>query len=182
MSAATGHKFPTSFPSRRAWLHVTVFDEAGNVVFESGKPQTDGSIAGNDADAAPGAFEPHYDVVTAADQVQIYEPIMGDTDGKVTYTLLRASRYLKDNRLLPVGANKGALPPDIGVYGAAADDPNFASGTDTVTYRVSLGGTGGALTVTAELLYQPLSYGFVKDMLADGGDAVDRFGAYFSDG
>ena len=28
-----GHKFPTSFPSRRAWLHLTVSDGAGAVVF-----------------------------------------------------------------------------------------------------------------------------------------------------
>ena len=179
VSTGTGHKFPTSFPARRAWLHVTVSYEAGNVVFESGKPLADGSIAGNDADAAPDTFEPHYDIVTAGDQVQIYEPIMGDTDGKVTYTLLRASRYLKDNRLLPAGADKAALPPDVGVYGAAADDLNFAGGSDAVTYRVSLEGATGALTVAAELLYQPLSYRFVQDMLVDGGAAAERFGGFY---
>ncbi len=180
VSAGTGHKFPTSFPSRRAWLHVTVSDGAGNVVFESGQPRADGSIAGNDADAAPGAFEPHYDVVTAADQVQIYEPIMGDTDGQVTYTLLRASRYLKDNRLLPAGTDKAALPPDVGVYGAAADDSNFIGGGDLVTYRVSLAGATGPFTVAAELLYQPLSYRFVQDMLADSATEVARFGGYYA--
>ena len=36
VSALTGHKFPTSFPSRHAWLHVTVQDGAGHVIFESG--------------------------------------------------------------------------------------------------------------------------------------------------
>ena len=34
--------------------------------------------------------------------------------------------------------------------------------------------------VAAELLYQPLSYRFVQDMLAVGGDAVDRFGGYYA--
>ena len=92
VNPATGHKFPTSFPSRRAWLHVTVTDAAGQVVFESGRPGADGSIQGNAADTDPAAYEPHYDVITAADQVQVYEPIMGDTEGKVTYTLLRAAR------------------------------------------------------------------------------------------
>jgi hypothetical protein len=180
VSAMTGHKFPTSFPSRRAWLHVTVSDGVGKMIFESGKPQDSGAIAGNDADAAPETFEPHYDVITAPDQVQIYEPIMGDTDGTVTYTLLRAARYLKDNRILPAGADKAALPPDIGVYGEAEEDPNFAGAGDVVTYRVDLGGAQGPFTVTAELLYQPLSYRFVQDTLVDGGEAAARFGGYYA--
>ena len=55
IASTTGHKLPTAYPSRRAWLHVIVKDEAGRVVFESGAPQPDGSIAGNDNDADPGA-------------------------------------------------------------------------------------------------------------------------------
>ena len=45
-----GHKFPTGFPSRRTWIHLTVADGSGSTVFESGAPQADGRIAGNDAD------------------------------------------------------------------------------------------------------------------------------------
>ncbi|MCL7454569.1 MAG: cytochrome c family protein, partial [Anaerolineae bacterium] len=83
IAALTGHKFPTSFPSRRAWLHVTVADAGGNVIWESGARNVDGTISGNAADSDPTAFEPHYDVITQADQVQIYEPIMGDNEGAV---------------------------------------------------------------------------------------------------
>lgn len=180
VSPATGHKFPTSFPSRRAWLHVTVTDAAGQVVFESGRPGADGSIQGNAADVDPAAYEPHYDVITAADQVQIYEPIMGDTEGNVTYTLLRAAAYVKDNRLLPAGGDKAKLPPEIAVYGNAADDPNFVGGGDQVTYRVDVASTKGPFTVQAELLYQPLAYRFVQDMLADGGESGQAFGRFFA--
>ena len=40
-------------------------------------------------------------MITDQGQVQIYESLMRDTDGNITYTLLRASTYSKDNRLLP---------------------------------------------------------------------------------
>ena len=143
----TGHKFPTSFPSRRAWLHVTVADAAGAVIFESGKHNADGTISGNAADTDPAAFEPHYDVITQADQVQIYEPIMGDNEGHVTYTLLRGAQYLKDNRLLPEGADKALLPADIGVYGEASGDADFVGGGDLVTYQVDVQGATGPFTV-----------------------------------
>jgi hypothetical protein len=108
--------------------------------------------------------------------VQIYEPIMGDTEGKVTYTLLRAAVYLKDNRLLPSGADKTTLPADIGVSGEAAEDDNFAGGGDRVTYRVEVGRGTGPFSVTVELLYQPLSYRFLQDLTTEGeaGQALGR--------
>lgn len=180
VTSSTGHKFPTSFPTRRAWLHVTVSDSTGKVVFQSGQPKDDGTITGNAADIDPTTYEPHYDVITLEDQVQIYEPIMGDSDGKVTYTLLRAGQYLKDNRLLPEGAKKEQLPPDIAVYGKAAEDPNFISGSDVVTYRIPVKGAQGPFTIQAELLYQPLSYPFVQDLLKDQTPLTIRFGNYYA--
>jgi hypothetical protein len=69
----TGHKFPTGYPNRRAWLHVKVVDSVGRVVFESGKPGVDGEIVG----LASGTM-PHYDTITQPAQVQIYETVMGD--------------------------------------------------------------------------------------------------------
>lgn len=179
VSTLTGHKFPTSFPSRRAWLHVTVTDSAGTIVFESGARSPDGAIAGNAADEDPATFEPHHDVITSPDQVQIWEPIMGNSDGDVTYTLLRAARYLKDNRLLPEGADKPALPADIAVAGAAAGDSDFVGGGDVVTYRVEVGDGVAPFTLSAEVLYEPLSYRFVADLLADGTALTERFGGYW---
>ncbi len=54
-----------------------------------------------------------YDQITQADQVQVYEPIIHNTDGDVTHTLLRASGYIKDNRLLPAGFDKTTASSDI---------------------------------------------------------------------
>ena len=64
-------------------------------------------IDGNDAVEGPLDFEPHYETITSPDQVQIYEPIMlKQATEAVTYTLLRAYEYAKDNRLLPAGFDK----------------------------------------------------------------------------
>ncbi|GAP10109.1 hypothetical protein BECAL_01267 [Bellilinea caldifistulae] len=154
----TGHKFPTSFPSRRAWLHLTVKDANGKTVFESGGWRADGSIVGNENDLDEHLFEPHYQTITQVDQVQIYEPIIGDPDGKVTTTLLRAQHYLKDNRLLPRGFDKTQVSPDIAVYGEAASDEDFIGGGDSVQYRVTTAGFTAPFKVEIELLYQSFGY------------------------
>lgn len=180
VTAMTGHKFPTGFPSRRTWVHFTVTDASGNVVFESGKPNGDGSIEGNIADTDATAYEPHYEIISQTDQVQIYEPIMGDSDGQVTYTLLRAAEYLKDNRLLPSGADKTQLPDDVAVYGEAAADENFVGGSDQLTYQIDLSGVSGPFSINAELLYEPLSYQFIQDLLLDDDPLIDRFGGYYA--
>jgi hypothetical protein len=175
----TGHKFPSGFPSRRTWLHVTVSDAAGRVIFESGKFNPDGTITGNAADFNAAAYEPHYNIITLPDQVQIYETIMKNSDGQVTYTLVRAAGFLKDNRLLPQGANKAQLPSDIAVYGQAAADANFVGGSDLVTYQVNVTGAQGPFTINAELLYDPLTYRFIQDMVSDRTSLTERFNGYY---
>ena len=55
---------------------------------------------------------------------------MLNDEGQVTYTLLRAYEYAKDNRLLPAGFKKNSAIADIGVYGAAAGDSDFTGGSD----------------------------------------------------
>lgn len=164
VQSLVGHKFPSAYPSRRTWLHVVIRDASGKVIFESGGYQPDGMIVGNDNDADPTKFEPHYDVISSPDQVEIYEPILGDTSGKPTTTLLLASQYLKDNRILPFGYDKTTAPADIGVYGDAATDANFIGGSDHVTYQIALGSTTGKVTVEAELVYQVIAYRWAENL------------------
>ena len=166
IASSTGHKLPTSYPSRRAILHVTVTNSLNQVVFESGKVNADGSVVGVDADEQSGVFEPHYDLITSADQVQVYESIMGNNLGDVTYTLLRGKEYLKDNRILPLGFNKATAPSDVRVVGEALADSNFVGGSDQISYRVS-GLPAGNYTVKAELVYQTLSHAFAQDLFTD---------------
>ena len=154
----TGHKLPTAFPSRRVWIHLLVKDARGRTIFESGRLNDDGSIAGNDNDADPRAYEPHHQRITRPDEVQIYEPILAAPDGTITTGLLTAVRYAKDNRLLPAGFDKATAPPEIAVVGGAATDPEFRGGGHRVLYVVPLGAAVAPLKVEAELWFQPIGF------------------------
>jgi len=183
----TGHKLPGGYHSRRVYLHVQVLDMNGQLVFESGKINADGSIDGVSEDTSPASWEQHYDVITSPTQVQVYQAIVGNVAGDRTHSLLDGSQYLKDNRLLPSGMDKTtiqqdtSLPDSFGTFGMAMQDPDFNGGTDTVTYQVPVGGSG-SFTVSAELRYQPFSFGHLKQLFTQSGevDQVDMFRTIYS--
>jgi hypothetical protein len=160
----TGHKLPTAFPSRRAWLHFVVRDRDGKTIFESGALNPDGSIAGNDNDADPGKYEPHYRRIERSDEVEIYEDIMGDAEGHVTTGLLNAIGYLKDNRLLPTGFDKPSAEHAIAVIGDALADPSFSGGEDRLQYSIATGGAQGPFQIAVELWYQPIGFRWAHNL------------------
>jgi len=174
-----GHKLPTAYPSRRAWLHVAVRDRSGAIVFESGAVSPDGRIAGNDNDADAARFEPHYDEITAGDQVQVYEPILGDPAGAVTTGLLTAVSYLKDNRLLPRGFDKRTAPKDVAVHGSASADDDFAGGGDRIRYAMDMSGATGPFTVSVRLYYQSIGYRWAKNLAGRTDAESVRFTRYY---
>ncbi len=175
----TGHKFPTGYPARRSWVHLTVRDQPGRVVFESGAVQHSGAIAGNDNDADPAGYEPHYEEIRSADQVQIYESMMVDSTGAVTTGLLQGTRFVKDNRLLPRGFDKRTAVPDIAVQGNAATDPDFDADGDHIRYRIALADTSGPLVVEIALRYQPISFRWARNLAAYDAAEARRFLSYF---
>jgi len=175
----TGHKFPTAFPSRRAWLHVIVRDDRGVVLFESGHYDETGKILTSAHDLDPGAYDNHFDVVKNPDQVQIYETVLNDMDGSITTILLNASGYIKDNRILPAGFDKEAPLKDTEVIGKAREDDNFVGGRDQVSYLIELEGQEGPYTVTAELLYQSIGYRWAINLEEDNTVEGDRFIGYY---
>jgi hypothetical protein len=172
----TGHKFPTGYPSRRSWIHLTARDGQGRVVFESGALGADGAIAGNDNDRDAAAYEPHYDELQRPDQVQIYETILGDPGNAVTTGLLRATRYLKDNRLLPRGFDKSTAHPDIAVHGEARSDSTFTGDGDRVRYLLPAATTD----IHVELRYQPIAFRWAQNLRAYDAPEPRRFVDYFT--
>jgi hypothetical protein len=139
----TGHRFPTGYPSRRAWLHVRVLDAGGVVRFEWGAPTAWGASSTARAtllEAQRDMVRPHLQAITRDDQVQVYETVMVDVEGAVTHLPLRAARYLKDNRILPRGWRATTptppSPPPPGVEG----DADFARARTSCASRSTTAG------------------------------------------
>ncbi|MEQ1636525.1 MAG: multiheme c-type cytochrome [Methylococcales bacterium] len=179
LTSKTGHKLPSSYPSRRVIVHVVIKDQNQAIVFESGKVNSDGSVINLDADMDKTKAESHYDLITSQDQVQVYEDIMEDYKGNITYTLLRAKKYRKDNRLLPPGFNKAIAPADIQVVGEALNDTNFIGGSDEIHFKLA-GLTGKSYTIDVELIYQTLGYAFAQDMFTNAAPEVSQFKQMFN--
>ena len=175
----SGHKFPTAYPSRRAWLHVTVKDRNGRAVFESGALNPNGSIQGNDNDADPLRYEPHYTEINSADQVQIYEDIMVGANDMPTTGLLTAVRFIKDNRLLPKGFDKNAVDSDIAPKGTAMTDANFAGGGDKIRYSIPVGNAQGPFQVEVEFWFQPISFRWANNLKSYKAMETERFTGYY---
>lgn len=173
-----GHKFPSGYPSRRAWLQLVVTDASGDTLYNNGAPTPDGDLAGHDP-----LWEPHYDHITSADQVQIYEMVMGDVNGDFTTVLERAMEPLKDNRLAPAGFSTAHSTYDTTmIVGAALTDSDFnhvdgveGSGSDVVHYHVPTGGYTGLINIAALVWYQSVPPRAVADMFTHTSPEINLF-------
>lgn len=161
----TGHKFPTGYPSRRAFLHVTVKNATGAIVFESGKADSDGKILAVDG-VSNMLFAPHYSHITNAAQVQIYEAVMADSGGNVTQSQLSGASYLKDNRIPPAGYQPHLAPMAIRPDALAFQDSDYlnAEGQDQTHFELD-GLAPAAYVVEAELNYQSIGWPTTNDLL-----------------
>lgn len=173
-----GHKFPSGYPSRLAFVEFVLATEQGDTLFASGLLDSDQRIINRDA-----TFEPHYDLIREETQVQIYEMVMADVEGNVTTILERAQTQAKDNRIPPIGFTTSHITYDTAqIVGAAFNDPNFnrnpkaeGTGRDELRYHVPLYGYGGAFTVTAKVYYQSLPPRWMDEMFAESSPEIDYF-------
>ena len=174
-----GHKFPSGYPSRRAFVRVFALDADGDTLFQSGAWDGTNEVIGHDA-----GYEPHYDVITQNDQVQIYEMVMGDVNGDVTTVLERAATTLKDNRPVPQGFSTAHYAYDTTrIEGVPASDIDFnhdalgieGNGGDITRYHIPLNGYAGALTVHAQVYYQPVPPQWNAEMFNEHSARIDTF-------
>ncbi len=164
----TGHKLPTSFPSRRTWVRLEIRDAQGQVLFASGQFDQAGRITDAeghvlDSELAGGPIQPHYKRISKSEEVQIYESVMADKDDSATFTLLRGARYFKDNRLLPRGWKEEHPDAAAAAPAGVVDDSDFRGGQDTVLYEVTLEGSG-PFTILASLHYQSIGVRHVGEV------------------
>ncbi|MGV9012679.1 MAG: T9SS type A sorting domain-containing protein [Flavobacteriales bacterium] len=174
-----GHKFPSGYPSRRAFVQVIAVKDNGDTLFQSGRWDSTYELYGHDA-----GYEPHHDLITQGDQVQIYEMVMGDVNGNVTTTLHRASFPLKDNRLVPIGFSTSHPSYDTTlIAGLALTDPDFnhgaggveGNGGDIVHYHIPTDGYTGSLQVKTKVYYQPVPPLWNQEMFSYHGPRIDSF-------
>lgn len=174
-----GHRFPSGYPSRRAFVQFVLRNATGDTLFISGAVDATHEVVGHDA-----GYEPHYDVVRAANEVQIYEMVMGDVNGNVTTVLERAKDPIKDNRLVPIGFSMNHPSYDTTlIAGTVLDDPDFnhnstgeeGSGTDIVHYHVPLSGSTGTLYATAAVYYQAMPPAWNAEMFSFHSARIDSF-------
>ena len=174
----TGHKMPTGYPSRRAWLHLMVHDRNGRTVFESGALAPSGAIEGNDNDRDGTKVEPHYAEIRQADEVQIYESVMVDSGGVPTTGLLKAVGYAKDNRLLPRGFDKASADVRISTVGEASRDADFSAAGDRLRYSIEATGDG-PFQVDVELRFQVIGYRWAENLRPYDSVETRRFVGYY---
>ena len=200
-----GHRMPSGVGFRRAWIELLAIeaqDERNRLVWSSGRTNGVGVIVDGEGrplpseffTATPGprgrpaqAYQPHYETITADDQVQIYEELITDARGRFTTSFLRRDEELKDNRLLPAGWTKQGPDPSFNgrflhatwPKGSAEKDPDYqdGKGTDTVTYRIELPPDvdPAHVSVRATLYYQSIPPYYLRDRFtASNGDATRR--------
>jgi len=171
-----GHKFPSGYPARRAWIELEVKNQNGEVVFHSGKMNPDFSLPDEDAN-----FESHFNLIENPEQVQIYELVPGDVNGLFTNVLERGQVALKDNRLVPQGFSASDPVYDTTLVVGINNDPDFDfdGGSDVVHYRLPTNGYTGFLTVTAKVWYQSLPPKWMAPMFAHSSPEIDAFKTMF---
>ncbi|MGK0203894.1 MAG: hypothetical protein ACI89X_002392 [Planctomycetota bacterium] len=171
----TGHKFPTGYPARRAWLKVEVL-VGGKTVFVSGDVNDEGRLVGIKDEMRV----PHVRAIEKQSDVVIYEMIANGPDGQPTTYLTKMVGRRKDTRLLPRGFNMlGPHIKDIAPIGIEGDD-DFAAGGDRVACRIALPeGAQGECEIVATLHYQSVPPVWVDALRGVKAEEAQRFVGYY---
>lgn len=177
-----GHKFPTGYPSRRAFIEFLVENEFGDTLFISGRTDENFEVYGHHP-----SFETHYDTIRSEEEVQIYELVLADVNDEVTTVLERAEYALKDNRIPPRGFSTSHEVYDTTlIAGMALMDANFniepsgeGSGADKIYYHIPMNEHFEGLVVSCKVFYQTVPPKWMEEMFAEQSPEIDAFRTMF---
>lgn len=179
-----GHKFPSGYPSRRAVLQFALVGANQDTVFQSGFFDSQFEVIGVNS-----TFEPHYQVISQAGEVQIYEMVAGDVNANKTTVLERMDTLLKDNRIPPEGFLMSSSVYDtVRIAGDALSDPDFnftltgdeGSGMDYVYFHIPVTGLGGNYAAYARMYYQAVPPAYLQEMFSYSSPEIDTFQSLYN--
>lgn len=199
-----GHHFPSGVGFRRGFLEFRVEDANGKTLWISGGTNSAGIILnGADGTMLPSEFfieengapsyQPHYEEITAQNQVQIYEELIKNPNGQFTTSFVSLCEKVKDNRLQPLGWKvNGPYWQETKPNGNAASDCNYVTnpdcGTygepspamDSITYKVAISDLKGTpAKVRATMYYQALPPYYLYQRFTQGhGPETQRLAAF----
>ncbi len=165
-----GHSLPSGVGFRRAFLSFRVLDSRGRTLWVSGNTSADGVIVDGAGKPlvteffgpAQQKFQVHHwkdNPITSEDQVEIYEELVVNPEGRLTTSFLSLDQRVKDNRLQPKGWKpNGPYAGETKAVGTGAD-PSYTngSGSSIVRYAIPLNArTSQAAQVQATLYYQTI--------------------------
>lgn len=186
-----GHYLPTGVGFRRMFLEFLVLDQQGATLWASGRTNDLGFILDGTSDRVldseqPVRFpeapvQPHYQVIGAGNEVQIYQELTVDSEGALTTSFLRRYAEIKDNRIRPKGFDPAYFAQSPSVYiqeladlpGAEAADPYYfdpqLTGADKIEYRIPLdaGTLARADRVQVTLYYQSIPPSYLQQRFDD---------------
>jgi len=177
-----GHKFPSGFGSRRAYVEFIARTPLGDTLFHSGKRDEDGFLIGHDP-----VFEPHHQVIRSEDQIQIYQIVSADTDGDPTTVLERAYSTPKDNRLPPLGFSINHPVYDTTrIEGNALNDPDFnqaagieGTGSDILYFHIPRDGFEGIIEIEVMVYYESAPRRWLLELFDQNALEINSFKAMY---
>ncbi len=172
----TGHKLPTGYPSRRAWLHVTVRDRSGPRRVRIGSRRAERRDSRQrqrrGCRSASSRTTPRS---ATPDQVQIYESVMRDASGRPTTGLLSGSRYLKDNRLCREDSTSPRPMPRSPSSARRRRMPTSETAAIVCDTRWRSNSADGPFQIDAELRFQVIGFRWADNLRPYKAEETRRF-------
>jgi hypothetical protein len=173
-----GHKFPSGYPARKAFVQFILTSDAGDTLFASGLFDQLGHILNYS-----GVTEGHHNIINSEEQVQVYEMMMADVNGNLTTILERADEYIIDNRLPPAGFTTSHSTYDtVRIVGAALTDPDFnkngiveGTGKDILHFHFPYSSLTQHVNASVKVYYQAVPPTWLGEMRSLSAPEIQTF-------